>query len=120
MSSDDDGYVHRPGDGDEGIAAESGTPAAAADDDAPTAPADASVASAATPAGFGSRGWVLVGVLVVCMLVVPGIIYLRPGILSAVGIPYIASLLVLPLLPALVLGLTAVWAMTAATRGDGE
>lgn len=105
MSSDDEGYVHRPGETD-----------ATADSDAPGAAAGSTGAPA--PAGFGSRGWVLVGVLVVCTLVIPGIIYVRPGILSAVGIPYIASLLVLPLVPAVALGLTAVWAMTAATRGD--
>ena len=110
MSSDDDrGYVHRPGGSD----ASPGT-----DGDAPGAAADSPDPPAAEPAGFGSRGWVLVGVLVVCTLVVPGVIYLRPGSLSSIGIPYIASLLVLPLLPAVVLGLTAVWAMTAATRGD--
>ena len=107
MSSDDDGYVHRPGNGD--------VSTRTADGDAPAAGASG---ASADPEGFGSRGWVLVGVLVVCMLVVPGIIYLRPGLLSAVGIPYIASLLVLPLAPAVVLGLTAVWAMTAATRGE--
>ncbi len=112
MSSDDDGYVHRPGDGD--------APTPTTDGDPPGAAAGSPGASAAAPGaeGFGSRGWVLVGVLVGCLLVVPGIIYLRPAILSAVGIPYIASLLVLPLLPAVVLGVTAVWAMTAATHGD--
>ncbi|MFB6252119.1 MAG: hypothetical protein ABEI27_10630 [Halobellus sp.] len=96
MSADDEGYVHRP----DGVDAES----------------DAGTGGD----GFGFRGWVLIAVLVVCLLVVPGIIYVRPGILSAVGIPYIASLLVLPLLPAAALGLTAVWAMTAAGRTDDE
>ncbi|MFB6090596.1 MAG: hypothetical protein ABEJ97_06005 [Halobellus sp.] len=101
MSSDDEGYVHRPG------AVDGGGDAAAAE-------------GAAEPDGgdFGTRGWVLISVLLVCLLVVPGVIYVRPGILSAVGIPYIASLLVLPLLPAAALGLTAVWAMAAA--GDDE
>jgi hypothetical protein len=100
VSSDDSGYVHQPGEfGDD--------PAGADDDAVETAGSD--------PQGFGARGWVLVGVLAVCTLVIPGIIYLRPGILSAVGIPYIASLLVLPLAPAVALGFTAVWAMTAAT-----
>jgi hypothetical protein len=100
VSSDDGGYVHRPG--ETGTDAEDREPEPTVDSD-----------------GFGARGWVLVSVLVVCLLIVPGIIYVRPGILSAIGIPYIASLLVLPLLPAAVLGLTAVWAMTAATN-DGE
>ncbi|GGJ02145.1 hypothetical protein GCM10008995_09840 [Halobellus salinus] len=115
MSSDDDrGYVHRPGDADSRPSTgDDATGAAAATGEDPTT----SEATATAP-GFGSRGWVLVGVLVGCTLVVPGIIYLRPGILAAVGIPYIASLLVLPLLPAAALGLTAVWAMTAATRGE--
>lgn len=107
--SSDDGYVHRPG--EEDLAAET------ADREARSAEAGPSTEGA--PEGFGSRGWVLVAVLVVCTLVIPGIIYLRPAVLSAVGIPYIASLLVLPLLPAVILGLTAVWAMTAATRGEG-
>ena len=92
-----DGYVHRPGS---------------------TADANAGSDTSETD-GLGSRGWVLVAVLTVCTLVIPGIIYVRPGILSALGIPYIASLLVLPLLPAAALGLTAVWAMTAATH-DAE
>ena len=110
MSSDDDGYVHRPGGSD--------APAGAADSDGSGTVGSPEASGGGTePEGFGSRGWVLVGVLVVSTLVVPGVIYVRPGILSAVGIPYIASLLVLPLLPAAVLGLTAVWAMTAATRG---
>lgn len=99
MSSDDEGYVHRPGGGE-------------------TTASGASADTEAEPDGFGMRGWVLVGVLVVCTLVVPGIIYIRPGILSAIGIPYIASLLVLPLVPAAALGLTAVWAMTAATKNE--
>jgi hypothetical protein len=111
VSSDDDrGYVHRPGEDDP----ETGM----ANGDAGTAAADPSETPAVESDGFGSRGWVLVGVLVLCTLVVPGIIYLRPGILSAIGIPYIASLLVLPLLPAAVLGITAVWAMTAATKKE--
>jgi hypothetical protein len=104
VSSDDDGYVHHPGD--------------ATSQDGPEAGADGPSAAGATPDGFGARGWVLVAVLAACTLVVPGIIYVRPGILSAVGIPYIASLLVLPLLPAVALGLVAVWAMTAATRAE--
>ncbi|MFD1598895.1 hypothetical protein [Halobellus rarus] len=99
MNSDDGGYVHRPG--------ETETAAGARESE-----------SEADTDGFGGRGWVLVAVLVVCLLIVPGIIYVRPGILSAIGIPYIASLLVLPLLPAAALGLTAVWAMTAATNDE--
>ena len=99
MNSDDEGYVHRPGD--------DGVEGGATGDDPSGADGD----------GFGARGWVLVVVLALCTLVIPGIIYVRPGILSAIGIPYTASLLVLPLLPAAALGITAVWAM-AARGGD--
>lgn len=105
MSSDDEGYVHRP--------EELRDDPNRADDDAGPRPAATSPAGT-EPDGFGARGWVLVGVLVVCTLVVPGIIYVRPGVLSVIGIPYIASLLVLPLVPAVMLGAAAVWTLTAA------
>jgi hypothetical protein len=108
------GYVHRPGSADDADA-ESG----ASDTDAESRASDTDAESRASDTdGLGSRGWVLVAVLTVCTLVVPGIIYVRPGILSALGVPYIASLLVLPLLPAAALGLTAVWAMTAADGNE--
>lgn len=80
MSSDSDTYVHEP-DG----AAEGGA------NDAEE---------------FGTRGWVLVGVLVVSFLVVPAIILSRPP-----ALPFEVAYLVLPLLPAFLLGATAVWAM---------
>ena len=101
MSSEDDdsgGYVHRPG----------GAPGAETTREEPE------------PAGFGTRGWGLVAVLVLCTLVVPGIIYLDPSVFAAVGVPYTVALLILPLVPAAVLGLTAVWSMTGATRGGRE
>ena len=107
MSSEDERGVHRP---------DGGRDDASRADDAVESPEAAARAEA--PDGFGSRGWVRVAVLAVCTLFVPGVIYVRPGILSAVGIPYIASLLVLPLVPAVALGLVAVWAMTAATGGE--
>jgi hypothetical protein len=88
----DGGYVHRP-DGTE---------------------EPASGASAAE-GGFGRQGWLLVVVVVLSFLVVPGAIYLFPSIPASFGIPYVAAFLALPMLPALVLGLTAVWTMTAAT-----
>lgn len=90
----DGGYVHRP-DGTEEPAS------------------DASTAEG----GFGRQGWLLVVVVVLSFLVVPGSIYLFPGIPASFGLPYIAAFLALPMLPALVLGLTAVWTMTAATNG---
>lgn len=87
------GYVHRP-DGDE----------------------DASDASTST-GNFGQQGWALVVIVVLSFLVVPGVIYVFPSIPASFGIPYIAAFLALPMIPALLLGLTAVWSMTAATNG---
>lgn len=88
MSSDDGGYVHRP-DG-----ADTDTDASAEDEQE-----------------FGRRGWVLVAVLVVSMLVVPGIIYLYPAGPGNLGFPFLAAMLALPMLPALLLGVTAVWSL---------
>ena len=88
MSSDDGGYVHRPEEGD-------------VDSDA----------NAEDEQEFGRRGWVLVGVLVVSMLVVPGIIYLYPAGPGNLGVPFLAAMLALPMLPALLLGVTAVWSL---------
>ncbi|KAB1198673.1 MULTISPECIES: hypothetical protein [Haloferax] len=97
MSSDttsrEDTYVHRPGDSDIG-------------------------ADEPEPQGFGKRGWVLVGVVALCVLVVPGAVYIVPSLPSMAGLPYIAAMLALPMIPALALGIVAVWSMTAATRGD--
>ncbi|MGM0590082.1 MAG: hypothetical protein ACQETI_00395 [Halobacteriota archaeon] len=90
----DGGYVHRPG----------GQPST----------------SEPEPQGFGSQGWVLVAVLTLSFLVIPGIIYLRPSTPAAFGLPYLASFLVLPLLPAVLLGFVAVWSMTVATGRDDE
>ncbi|WP_134670129.1 hypothetical protein [Halorussus marinus] len=86
----DDTYTHRPG------AVEGGD-------------ADAEVSDPAAPVERGTeewdwRGWVLVGVIVVCFLVVPATILLIPP-----GGPFKAAYLVLPLLPAFLLGATAVW-----------
>ncbi|SFR55170.1 hypothetical protein [Halogeometricum limi] len=92
---DTGGYVHRP----------DGAPSSDAGRDEPEA------------TGFGSTGWGLVAVLILCTIVVPGIIYLEPSVFAAVGIPYTVALLILPLLPAAILGLTAVWSMTGATNG---
>jgi len=65
--------------------------------------------------GFDRRGWLLVAGVVVCFLIVPGLIYLRPAITAAAGLPFFATFLLLPLVPAVVLGLLAVWSMRAAT-----
>lgn len=64
---------------------------------------------------FGAKGWVLVGILILAVLVVPGIIYLYPTAPGEAGLSFVAAMLVLPMVPAVLLGLTAVWSMTAAT-----
>jgi uncharacterized membrane protein YdbT with pleckstrin-like domain len=64
---------------------------------------------------FGAKGWVLVGILILAVLVIPGIIYLYPTAPGEAGFSFVAAMLVLPMVPAVLLGLTAVWSMTAAT-----
>ena len=60
---------------------------------------------------LGRAGWVLVAVVVVAFLVIPGAIYLRPTIPGEIGLRFLAAMLVLPFLPALLLGATAVWSL---------
>ncbi|WP_202935066.1 hypothetical protein [Halorussus amylolyticus] len=50
------------------------------------------------------RGWVLVGVIVFSFLVVPAVILLLPPVA-----PFRFAYLVLPMIPAILLGLVAVW-----------
>ena len=69
-----------------------------------------------TPSGFGDRGWALVATVVLAFLVIPGIIYLRPALPGEAGLPFIVAMLILPLVPAVLLGLTAVWSMRASRR----
>lgn len=61
---------------------------------------------------FDWRGWVLVGGIFFAFLVIPGLIYLYPRAPSNVGLSFWDTYLVLPLLPAVLLGLLAVWATT--------
>lgn len=61
---------------------------------------------------FDWRGWTLVAGTFVAFLLVPGIVYLYPRIPSAFGLSFWDTYLALPLVPALVLGLLAVWATT--------
>jgi len=105
----DDGYVHEPGRVDSDAAT-------GVDTDAPSAvDADSmSAGSDETDEGFGQQGWLLVAGVVVCFLVIPGVIYLKPAAPAGFGLPFLATFLVLPLVPAVVLGLLAVWSMRAA------
>ena len=70
--------------------------------------------------GFGRRGWALTAVLMICVLVIPGIIYIYPYAAGSLGLSFFGTYLVLPLIPAVLLGLIAVWSMTAAVADDAE
>jgi len=64
---------------------------------------------------FGARGWVLVGMLFLAFGVIPMTIFFIPRaqwLLTTIGLGYRDAFLVLPLLPALLLGAMAVWATT--------
>lgn len=64
---------------------------------------------------FGLRGWLLVGWLFISLLVVPSILFYLPragAVTASLGLGYRDAFLVLPLLPALGLGLLAVWTTT--------
>jgi hypothetical protein len=114
-SEPDEGYVHRPEGGNTADAAESA-------DDSESGPSPESDAEERAPlpgpqpTGFGDRGWVLVATVILSFLVIPGIIYLRPALPGEAGLSFIVAMLVLPLVPALLLGITAVWSMAASRR----
>lgn len=61
---------------------------------------------------FDWRGWTLVGAIFVAFLVVPVLIYLYPRVPSNLGLSFWDAYLVLPMIPAVILGLLAVWATT--------
>lgn len=54
---------------------------------------------------FGRSGWILVGVLLVAFVVAPLVVYIDPP-----ALPFKFTYLVVPLVPAFLLGATAVWA----------
>ena len=98
----DGGYVHVP----DAVSEDGGVPGGGDDPAASEPEAD----------GFGRKGWALTAVLFTCVLVIPGIIYVYPYAAGALGFSFFATYLALPLIPAVLLGLVAVWSMTAATR----
>jgi hypothetical protein len=61
--------------------------------------------------GLDTRGWLLVGAVLVSFFAVPLLILFRPP-----SVPFEVAFLVLPLLPGFLLGGAAVWAL--AGRGD--
>lgn len=91
MSSEgSDGYVHTP-EGEAGVEDVVDDDSAASDDSA--------------------RGTVLVLAVVLATLVIPGVIYLYPALLAD-RVPFLVAMLVLPFVPAVLLGVVAVWSMT--------
>jgi hypothetical protein len=102
VSSEDEGYVHDP---EAFRERENGTDTGA-EFDATAVEADVPDGTETNGDGFDLRGWVLVGVVVVAFLVIPIAILVQPP-----GVPLWAALLALPMLPALLLGAAAVWAM---------
>lgn len=61
---------------------------------------------------FDWRGWALVGAVFVAFLLIPGIIYAYPYAPAAFGLTFWDTYLALPMIPAIVLGILAVWATT--------
>lgn len=60
---------------------------------------------------FGRQGWLLVFGLFIAFVLVPGVIYLNAS--GVVALPFRFSFLVLPLFPALLLAVLAVWVTTS-------
>ncbi|WP_418286751.1 hypothetical protein [Halorubrum sp. DTA46] len=110
--STDGGYVHTP-EREAGAPSESGSEGESIGAD--RGPSESDGTELETD-GFGRKGWALTGVLFTCVLVIPGIIYAYPYAAGAFGFTFFATYLALPLIPAVLLGLVAVWSMTAAVR----
>ena len=93
----EDTYTHRPGkvEGDRNDRDDRGPEEAVADHSAPVERGREE---------WDWRGWVLVGVVVVCFLVIPATILILPPVR-----PFKFAYLVLPLIPAFLLGAVAVW-----------
>jgi len=59
------------------------------------------------------RGWLLVGAVLICFLVIPVLILFIPqaqSLLGSLGLTRRQAYLAMPMIPAILLGLTAVWA----------
>jgi hypothetical protein len=65
------------------------------------------------------RGWLLVGLVFVCFLVIPVMILFLPqaqGFVESLGLSLRQTYLALPMIPAILLGVTAVWAALRTQR----
>jgi hypothetical protein len=101
-SSDDGGYVHDPGAFDE-----EGERREESEADGDGEWVDDPIHPDAADREFDWRGWTLVGVIIFAFVISPGIILLWPP-----ATDYLFALIVLPLVPAVLLAVTAVWATT--------
>jgi hypothetical protein len=59
---------------------------------------------------FGRQGWLLVAAIVVAFLVIPATIYLT--VAGVLALPFRFAFLALPMIPAVVLAVLAVWVTT--------
>jgi hypothetical protein len=110
----DDGYVHEPG-GDDAGPPDRGTPTDGTGARQPRNTPDPEGAE------FDWGGWLLVAAVVFAFLVVPGALYLLPTVQDAVaslGLGLRHTYLVLPLLPAFLLGAIAVWSAVRSRSGE--
>lgn len=67
------------------------------------------------------RGWVLVTLVLVSFVIIPGLVLFIPQIsayIGALGFSQRQAYLVFPMIPAIILGLTAVWAAVSAQTPD--
>jgi hypothetical protein len=121
MTDDGDGgYVHDPSAFDDGTGSDDG--GAATSDVTPGADTDrdaGGVAPGDQPRGEGRefdwRGWTLIAMLLFAFVVIPVALYFLPraqGFVASLGLSLRDAYLVLPLLPAILLGAIAVWATT--------
>lgn len=65
------------------------------------------------------RGWLLVGLVCVCFLVIPAMVLYLPsaqGFIESLGLSLRQTYLALPMIPAILLGVTAVWAALRTQR----
>jgi hypothetical protein len=107
-----DNYVHEPdADGDAPSGEPTGADSGPSGDESPDArvkhphPKD-------VDREFDWRGWALVGAVFVSFLLIPGLIYAYPYAPSVFGLTFWDTYLALPMIPAVVLGILAVWATT--------
>lgn len=102
-----DGYTHDPDAFDDGDYVDNETEDESGDDgDSMTVHPDE------VDREFDRRGWTLVVAVFVSFIVVPGLIVTYPYLGTRLGLSFWDTYLALPMVPAIVLGVLAVWATT--------